>query len=79
MLTKSEEAVVLMLDSARDARRRWIEADRAAVQARDAYAARCFALHETGLSLAQIAIGLGISRVEAQRLVQRGRESSRSD
>lgn len=63
-----------MLAVARDAQRRVAAADHEAAQAKDAYARRCLELHTSGLSLAQVAVGLGISRGEAQRLIQRVRE-----
>lgn len=63
-----------MLDAARDARRRVVAAEAEASRARHAYARWCLDLHDTGLSLAQIAVGLGVSRVEAQRLIQRARD-----
>jgi len=72
-LTQDEEALVAMLDLARDALRRLTSAEREVALAKDAYARRCLDLHSAGLSLAQIATGLGVSRLEAQRLIARAR------
>lgn len=50
-------------------------ATRTADAARDQLATRCAQMAAAGLSVTQVATGLGIHRREAQRLIERGRRT----
>lgn len=72
-LTVSEDEMVRMIGDAQATVRRITELDAERDEYRGRLAERCAQMHVSGLTLAQMARALKMSRLAVQRLVERGR------